>query len=100
MHPIFEHTLKKPNGRWDKQALTFFLFINLTAISGLGLIIASYVYGITENKIAYDVFTTFSIIAMGMSGTTILNKFVDYTKANKEPKEEQPYNYNQQNEAL
>lgn len=81
MYPIFEHTLKKPNGRWDKQALTFFLFINLTAISGLGLIIASYKYGITENKIAYDVFTTFSIIAMGMSGTTILNKFVDYTKA-------------------
>jgi hypothetical protein len=78
---IFEHTLKKPNGRWDKQALTFLLFITLTAVTGLGIIVASYKFGITENRIAYDVFTTFSIIAMGMSGTNILNKVVDYSKA-------------------
>jgi hypothetical protein len=89
MYLIFEHTLKKPNGRWDKQALTFFLFIGLTVITGLGNTIASYRYGITDNKMAYDVFTTFSIMAMGMSGTTILNKFVDYTKAKNQ--QQDPY---------
>lgn len=81
MWAIFEHTLKKPNGRWDKQSLTFFLFMNLTVIMGVANTIASYVYGITENKMAYEVFTTFAFITMGMSGTTIVNKFVDYTKA-------------------
>ena len=89
MYPIFEHTLKKPNGRWDKQSLTFFLFMNLTVIMGIGNTIASYVYGITDNKMAYEVFTTFAFITMGMSGTTIINKFVDYTKA-KNPQQD-PY---------
>jgi hypothetical protein len=89
MYPIFEHTLKKPSGRWDKQSLTFFLFMNLTVIMGIGNTIASYAFGITDNKMAYEVFTTFAFITMGMSGTTIINKFVDYTKA-KNPQQD-PY---------
>ena len=96
MYPIFEHTLKKPNGRWDKQSLTFFLFMNLTVIMGIGNTIASYVYGITDNKMAYEVFTTFAFITMGMSGTTIINKFVDYTKA-KNPQQDPYNNYNYNN---
>lgn len=81
MHPIFEHTLKKSNGRWDKQALTFFLFVGLTVITGMAIVIASLFFQVAEAKMAYEVFTTFAAIMAFMSGSNITNKWVDYTKA-------------------
>ena len=81
MHPIFEQTLKKPNGRWDKQAMTFFLFVILSVASGISLIVASLVFGVKDINVAYDVFTTFITTMLILAGGNIGNKWVDYTKA-------------------
>lgn len=78
---IVKDTLQKPNGKWDKQALTFFLFVILTVITGITIMIACIFFKIVELKMAYEVFTTFAAIMMFMSGSNIGNKWVDYIKA-------------------
>ena len=89
MYPIFEHTLKKPNGRWDKQSLTFFSSFIISIILGFANTITSYVSGITNNPTADNVFNSFMFLTAALSGFNIGNKYVDMVKARNPPQD--PY---------
>ena len=78
---IIRDTLRKPNGRWDKQALTMFISFIITVILGLGNTIISYVFEIYENNMAENIFNTFAILTGTLSGTNIGNKLVDMSRS-------------------
>ena len=87
---IIRDTLRKPNGRWDKQALTMFVSFIITIILGLGNTVMSYVFEIYQNEMAENIFNTFAILTGTLSGTNIGNKLVDMSRArNNKDKEEQ-----------
>ena len=77
MGKLFDDTLKKPNGKWDKQALTMFLFTILTAISGLYVVVSDYFLKKEINPYAIGVVGLFGSMATGQAVINIWNKKVD-----------------------
>lgn len=90
MYKIFRDTLMKPDGKWDKQALTFGVSFLLSICLGITNLIVSYVSGIVNNPTADNVFNSFMFLTAGLSGANIVNKFVDMKK----PREPKPNYYN------
>ncbi len=74
---LFDETLKKPNGKWDKQALQMFLFSILTALGGLFIIVSDYFLEREINPYAIAVVGLFGSMATGQAIINIWNKKVD-----------------------
>ncbi len=74
---LIDDTLKKTNGKWDKQAIAFILSFNLSVVLGLTNTILSYVLEITNNPTADNVFNSFMILTGALSGANIYNKITD-----------------------
>lgn len=74
---IIDDTLKKPSGKWDKQALTFFVSFVLCCTFGVVMIPLSYIYNLPENKTANNIFDSFMILTGALSGANIFNKLAD-----------------------
>lgn len=87
MKKIIDDTLKKPNGKWDKQALTFFVSFHLSIILGITNLICSYVSGIVNNPTADNVFNSFMLLTATLSGINVGNKLADYMTSKKEKKQ-------------
>lgn len=83
MKKIFDDTLKT-NGKWNRQALTFFASFTMSVILGTTLTGLSFFLNIVTNPIAENVFNSFIMLTGVMSGTNIWNKIVDIKKAEKE----------------
>lgn len=77
MGSIIDDTLKKPSGKWDKQALTMFLFTILTAISGLFVVVSDYFLKKEINPYAIGVVGLFGSMATGQAVINVWNKKVD-----------------------
>jgi len=92
MLKVFQDTLMKPNGRYDKQALTFFASFIISIVLGVSNTIVSYVSGIVNNPTADNVFNSFMFLTAALSGANIVNKFVDMKKPPAE-KEEDKYDH-------
>ena len=76
MNKIIEDTLKK-NGKYDKQALTFFTSFVISVCLGVSNTIMSYILNVTENQTADSVFNAFMVLTGALSGVNVANKFVD-----------------------
>jgi|JI10StandDraft_1071094.scaffolds.fasta_scaffold18132_12 hypothetical protein len=74
---LINDTLKKNNGKWDKQAIAFILSFNLSVVLGLANTVLSYVLKITNNPTADNVFNSFMILTGALSGANIYNKITD-----------------------
>lgn len=74
---LINDTLKKPNGKWDKQAIAFILAFNLSVVLGITNTILSYVLKMTDNPTADNVFNSFMMLTGGLSGVNIWNKIAD-----------------------
>jgi uncharacterized Tic20 family protein len=73
---IIDDTLKK-NGKWDKQALTFFVSFVISCLLGFVIVLLSYGLGVKDNGNAMEVFQAFMLLVIGLSGANIANKVVD-----------------------
>lgn len=76
MYKIIEDTLKK-NGKYDKQALTFFASFIISVCLGISNTIMSYILNVTENQTADSVFNAFMVLTGALSGVNVANKLVD-----------------------
>ena len=76
MNKIIEDTLKK-NGKYDKQALTFFTSFVISVCLGVSNTLTSYILNVTENQTADSVFNAFMVLTGALSGVNVANKFVD-----------------------
>ena len=76
MNKIIEDTLKK-NGKYDKQALTFFTSFVISVCLGVSNTIMSYILNVTENQTADSVFNAFMVLTGALSGVNVANKLVD-----------------------
>ena len=74
---LIDDTLKKRNGKWDKQALTMFLFSILTAISGLYVVVSDYFLTKEINPYAIGVVGLFGSLATGQAVISTWNKRID-----------------------
>jgi hypothetical protein len=74
---IIDDTLKKPNGKWDKQSLTMFLFTVLTAATGLYIVVSDYFLDKEINQYAIVVVGLFGSMATGQAVVNVWNKKVD-----------------------
>lgn len=74
---ILNDTLKKPSGKWDKQALTMFLFSVLTAVSGMYVVVSDYFLTKEINPYAIGVVGMFGSLATGQAVISTWNKKVD-----------------------
>lgn len=86
MNKLITDTLQK-NGKWDKQALTFFASFIICIILGVSNTITSYVLNITNNVTADNIFNSFMILTGALSGVNVWNKIAD---SNIEKKQNQP----------
>lgn len=84
---ILKDTLQK-DGKWDKQALTFFASFVISVVLGISNNIASYVLKMTENSTADNIFNSFMILTGTLSGMNIGNKLADVYKDSKKNKDE------------
>lgn len=85
---IINDTLKKSNGKWDKQALTFFVSFLLSIAFGITNTIVSYISGIVNNPTSDNIFNSFMFLTAALSGANIANKYVDVVKARSEKRDE------------
>lgn len=83
MYKIIEDTLKK-NGKYDKQALTFFASFVISVCLGISNTIMSYILNVTENQTADSVFNAFMMLTGALSGVNVANKLVDSKVKQKE----------------
>jgi hypothetical protein len=83
MKKIFQDTLMK-NGKFDKQALTFFASFLISCVLGISNTIASYVLQMPNNPTADNVFNAFMTLTGVLSGANIANKIADATVKKKE----------------
>jgi hypothetical protein len=74
---IFEDTLKKPNGKFDKQALQMFTFTVMTVLSGSFVIVSDYFLTREINPYAIAVVGLFGSMATGQAVINVWNKKVD-----------------------
>lgn len=77
MKEIINDTLKKPSGKWDKQALTMFLFTILFAITGLFIVVSDYFLEKEINQYAIVVCGLFGTASSGQAIVNVWNKKVD-----------------------
>jgi uncharacterized membrane protein YqgA involved in biofilm formation len=84
---IINDTLKKSDGKWDKQALTFFVSFVISCTLGVTMVIVSYALNLPENKTADNVFNSFMILTGALSGTNIANKLADKRNLTKEERD-------------
>jgi len=77
MNKLLNDTLKKPNGKWDKQALNMLLFTFLGAVTGLFIVISDYFLTKEINPYAIVVVGYFLGMASGQAIITTWNKRVD-----------------------
>ena len=64
---IIKDTLQKPNGKWDKQALTFFAAFVMSIILGTVNTAVSYFSGIVNNPTADNIFNSFMFLTAALS---------------------------------
>jgi len=83
MYKIISDTLQKDNGKWDKQALTFFASFIVSICLGVGNTMASYILNVTHNQTADNVFNSFMVLTGVMSGINVGNKVADVYNKNK-----------------
>ena len=76
MRKLIDDTLKK-DGKFDKQAITYFVSFAMTCITGMTLLVNSYVFNLTTNPAGENVLLTFAGLTGALSGTNIWNKKVD-----------------------
>ena len=74
---IIDDTLKKPSGKWDKQALNMFVFTILTAVTGLYIVVSDYFLDKEINQYAIVVVGLFGSMATGQAVVNVWNKKVD-----------------------
>lgn len=74
---LIDDTLKKPSGKWDKQAITMFVFSILTAMSGLFIVVSDYFLTKEINPYAIAVVGLFGSIATGQAVISTWNKKID-----------------------
>ena len=74
---LINDTLKKPNGKWDKQALTMFVAFVCTIIIGFYIVVCDYFLSKEINRYAIDVFFGFVALSSGQAALNIWNKKVD-----------------------
>jgi len=77
MGNIVDDTLKKPSGKWDKQALTMLLFTVLTALTGIYVVVSDYFLKKEINQYAIIVVGLFGSMATGQAVVNVWNKKVD-----------------------
>jgi len=77
MNKLLNDTLKKPNGKWDKQALNMLLFTFLGAGTGLFIVVSDYFLTKEINPYAIVVVGYFLGMASGQAIITTWNKRVD-----------------------
>lgn len=94
---LIDDTLKKSNGKWDKQALTMFISFSISIVLGVSNTIVSYMTELTSNPTADNVFNSFMFLTAALSGTNIVNKYVDVVKARSETTSNNNNPYNEQN---
>jgi hypothetical protein len=75
---LINDTLKKPSGKWDKQALTMFVAFCITIILGCYIVTSDYFLNKEINRYAIDVFFGFVALSSGQAAMNIWNKKVDY----------------------
>jgi uncharacterized membrane protein SpoIIM required for sporulation len=75
---LLNDTLKKPSGKWDKQALTMFVAFCITIILGCYIVTSDYFLSKEINRYAIDVFFGFVALSSGQAAMNIWNKKVDY----------------------
>lgn len=76
MSKLINDTLKKPSGKWDKQAITFFVSFFITCALSILTFILSYFF-MTKNETALSIIDSFMILTGGLSGSNIFNKLAD-----------------------
>lgn len=74
---VIDDTLKKANGKFDKQALTFFVTFFITCAMGILGFAFSYIFGIQKNEMAMSILDSFMMLTFALSGTNIGNKIAD-----------------------
>ena len=74
---IIDDTLKKPNGKWDKQALTMMLSFMLGGFTGIFIVISDYFLTKEINPYAIIVVGYFLGMASGQAVIATWNKRVD-----------------------
>lgn len=77
LYKILNDTLKKKDGKFDKQALSFLISFIISIILGVSNTIASYVLNVTSNQTADSIFNSFMILTGALSGANIVNKLAD-----------------------
>jgi hypothetical protein len=75
---LLNDTLKKPSGKWDKQALTMFVAFCITIILGCYIVTSDYFLSKEINRYAIDVFFGFVALSSGQAAMNIWNKKIDY----------------------
>jgi hypothetical protein len=78
---IFDDTLKV-KGKWSRTSLTMFVSFCLAIFIGIGIVIASYFFKITDNRDAIAVFDSFMLLVFGLSGITVFNKLTPSKEEN------------------
>lgn len=86
---LLDDTIKKCNGKYDKQAITMLVSFAISIALGISNTIMSYVLNITNNNTADNVFNSFMILTGAMSGVNVYNKIVDIKAKKEEDKEEE-----------
>ncbi len=74
---IVDDTLKKPNGKWDKQSLTMFVFGFLGAICGVYVVVSDYFLTKEINPSAIIVVGMFLSMAGYQANIVLRNKKID-----------------------
>jgi hypothetical protein len=67
----------KPSGKWDKQALTMFVFSAATLLTGIYIVISDYFLPREVNRYAIDVLIVFAALSTGSSIVNVVNKRED-----------------------
>lgn len=84
LNKIVDDTLKKRDGFWDKQAITFFASFIMSVLLGVTIVGLSFYLNIVVNPAAENVFNSFMVLTGVMSGTNIWSKIVDNKKVKDE----------------
>ena len=92
MLKILRDTLIKPNGNFDKQALSFFVCFVISIILGGTKTYLSWTIRIYDNRIAMEIFDSFMILTGAFSGVNVANKYVDIVKAKNQNNQTNEFN--------
>lgn len=74
---LIDDTLKKPNGKWDKQALTMFVSFFMACLLGSYVVVSDFFLNKEINPYAIVVVGYFIALSGGTAVVNIWNKKVD-----------------------